>query len=376
MNGVGLAKRRRKRLAALVVGALWAISARAQSPYPTTTAPPTAAWGGVAMPQAVPYQPTLADPPSGEPASAGGGTWQQYSDSGEVVPAAAWMPPGDVSFPDQIGPGGVKPWFPPGGRNGAFQKVNFTGAYLPRFDDEGLGLSELELDVVFGLPFLTRETPLLVTPFYGVRFVDGPVAPDVPPRLHDAAIKFEHIRPLSDEWLVLLDVTLGEFADDHSFGTSDSFRITGGGAAVYRPSDAWKIVLGAQYVDRANADVLPVAGVIYTPNDDVEYKLVFPAPKISWRLPWSDAPGLDERWAYLGAEYGGGAWAVERTSGATDELDITEYRVFLGYERKITGGLSRRVEIGYVFGRELEYDSTPGDVTLDDTLMLRGGLTY
>jgi hypothetical protein len=356
-------------VAALVASATFlsamATTSQAQTPYPTTTAP-SPQWGGVAMPQAVPYQPTLVDPDAYSP----------YPNTVQAIPADAWVPAGDVAYPDEWPVGEKKPWFPPGGRQGVFQKVNFTGAYLPRLDDDGLGLSEAELDVVFGLPFITRETPLLVTPFYGVRFVDGPVAPDVPPRLHDAAIKFEHIRPLGDEWLVLLDVTLGEFADDDSFGTSDAFRITGGGAAVYRTSDAWKWVLGAQYIDRANADVLPVAGVVYTPNDEVEYKLVFPTPKVSWRLPWSDAPGLDERWAYVGAEYGGGAWAVERTSGATDELDITEYRVFLGYERKITGGLSRRVEIGYVFGRELEYDSTPGDVTLDDTLMLRGGLTY
>jgi hypothetical protein len=119
-----------------------------------------------------------------------------------------------------------------------------------------------------------------------------------------------------------------------------------------------------------------VAGFIYTPNDDVEYRLVFPAPKISWRLPWTDIPRQDERWAYLGAEYGGGAWGVQRTSGASDEMDITEYRLFFGYERKIIGGLSRSVEIGYVFGRELQYSSTPGEVKLDDTLMLRAGLSY
>jgi hypothetical protein len=316
------------------------------------------------MPEAVPYQPTIVTDSAGE------ASWRPYPFPNGMVPT------GEVAYPDQLVPGRKKPWFPPGARSGVFQKVRFEGAYLPRFEEDGLGVTEMQLDVVFGLPFLTRETPLLITPFYGVYFTNGPQTPDVPPQLHDAAIKFEHIRPFNDEWLALLDLTIGEFADDHSFGTNEAFRITGGGAAVYRPSDAWKWVLGAQYVDRADAVVLPVAGFIYTPNDDVEYKIVYPVSKISWRLPWSDAPGLDERWTYVGAEYGGGAWGVTRTSGAVDELDVTEYRVFLGLERKIVGGLSRWFELGYVFGRQLEYRSTSNEIHLDDTLMVRGGLTY
>jgi hypothetical protein len=50
--------------------------------------------------------------------------------------------------------------------------------------------------------------------------------------------------------------------------------------------------------------------------------------------------------------------------------------VFLGYERKITGGLSRHVELGYVFSRTLEYQSNGEQIDLGDTLMVRGGLTY
>jgi hypothetical protein len=322
------------------------------------TAAPQPAWGGSAVPESVPYQPTL----------------EPYE---HLVPMTDACPSGEVAFPQPVQTGGTKSWFPPGARNGVFQKVELTGTYLPRFEEDALGMSDLQLDVVFGLPFITRETPLLVTPFYAVHFIDGPDTPDVPARLHDAAITLQHFRPLNDRWMVMLDLTLGQFADDVSFDSGDAFRVTGGGAGVYRPNDAWKWVLGATYVDRANTRVLPVAGFIYTPNDDAEYRLVFPAPKLSWRLPWSDVPGLDERWLYVGGEFGGGAWAVERASGEPDEFDITDWRVFIGLERKIVGGLSRRIELGYVFSRTLEYESDPeNEVSLDDTLMLRAGLTY
>jgi hypothetical protein len=135
-------------------------------------------------------------------------------------------------------------------------------------------------------------------------------------------------------------------------------------------------VLGAAYVNRASTQILPVAGFIYTPNDDIEYRAVFPAPKFAWRLPWSDNPGTDDRWVYIGGEFGGGAWAVTREDGTSDRLDITDWRVFLGAERRIVGGLSRRVELGYVFSRKMEYQSNGDEIELGDTLMVRGGVTY
>jgi len=369
-----------------------------QTEYPVTAAPQSA-WGGYAMPEAVPYQPTLGDSqpmivgqpsgewigpptgcncPPGDPAAACGQPCLPYPDTGCPPPMAMpVMPPPTVAFPNAIPGGPIKPWFPPSSHDGFFQGVKFTGAYLPRFDDDSVGMSDLQLDVSFGLPLATRETPLVVTPFYGVHFMDGPNSPDVPPRLHDAAVLFQNYRPLNDEWMLIFDLTIGEFADDESFGSSDALRVTGGGEAVYRTSDTWKWVLGAEYVDRINTKVLPVAGFIYTPNDDAEYRVVFPAPKLAWRLPWTDVPGRDERWFYVAGEFGGGAWAVERTTGAEDRLDITDWRVYLGVEHKILGGLSRRVELGYVFARKLQYGSDPdNEISLDDTLMARIGLAY
>lgn len=357
--------------------------------YPTTCPPPSSPWGGYVVPEQVPYQPTLpGGTPSYETANDGFATGEPTSpvmtpyvpypttESAACAAPVSGLPrPG--TLPAEMGDGsGEKSLLPPGTRNGVFQKIKFTGAYLPRLESDSLGTSDLQLEVVFGLPLITRETPLVITPTYAVHFFDGPNVPDVPSRVHDAAVAFQHFRRFGDSWILLLDLTVGEFADDVSFDASDAFRVTGGGAVVYEVSPTWKWVMGATYVDRANTDVLPIAGFVYEPNDDVEYKLVFPVPKVSWRLPWTNVPDRDERWFYVGGEFGGGVWAVQRTSGATDELDITDWRVFMGLERKIVGGLSRHVEIGYVFGRELQYASAPGHVSLDDTLMLRAGMTY
>ena len=117
-------------------------------------------------------------------------------------------------------------------------------------------------------------------------------------------------------------------------------------------------MLGATYVDRINTNVLPVAGFIYTPNDDAEYKLVFPGCR---RFPGGcrgpTCPASTNAGCTSAANSAAAQWAVERTTAPPIELDVTDWRVFIGLERKIVGGLSRRVELGYVFARKLEYQS-------------------
>jgi hypothetical protein len=384
--------------------------ARAQSPYPATATPQVPA-GGYVVPQPVPYQPTLATPQPvavpqgpavwiGPPGAAAPvftqpvmpvatpsptGPWQTLPEAGVQLPSelptpapvmVPGAPPPVVAFPDQPSPGGAASILPPGTRNGVFQKINFTGTFLPRFGDDNLGMTDLEAQVVFGVPFFTVQSPLVITPKYGYHLLDGPDTPDVPPHVQDVALDLEHIRPFGDHWIGLCDLTLGEFADDHSFGTGDAFRITGSGTAVYVFSPELKGVLGLAYINRVQEQFLPIIGVDYKPSDDAEYQLVFPSTKLSWRLPSSPIPGQDEHWLYLAGDFGGGVWAVQRTSGVEDKLDITDWRISVGLEHKVIGGLSERAEIGYVFNRRLEYFSNHDEVPLGDTLLARIGVTY
>jgi hypothetical protein len=269
------------------------------------------------------------------------------------------------------------PELPPGARNGVFQKIYFAGTWLPRFEDDGLGVSTLDTGIVFGFPFFRRDAPLLVTPQFAVRYLEGTTTPDLPARLYDSAVEFRHMRKFGQgPWAMDVAVTTGYYSD-FEHGDADAFRVSGRGLAVYESSPATKWILGVAYLNRAGASVLPVAGVIYEPTPDVRWDLIFPRPRVAWQLPNSSPDCGDERWFYLGGEFGGGIWSVERPLSLTqDVLTYRDFRILAGYERKIIGGLNRRFEIGYVFGRELEFESATPDVTLDDTLFLRAGVSY
>ena len=79
----------------------------------------------------------------------------------------------------------------------------------------------------------------------------------------------------------------------------------------------------------------------------------------------------------MGGEFGGGIWSITRPSDQEiDTISYNDIRVVVGFERKILNGLATRFETGYVFARELDYQSDTPDVSLDDTMMARVGVTY
>lgn len=261
---------------------------------------------------------------------------------------------------------------PPGTRNGFFQKLNVGAFWMPRLEDDSVGITGVDLDIVFGLPFPERETPLIITPAYRVKFLEGPDFTDLPSRLHEAEVDFHHFRKISPRWLLDGAVTIGAYGDDSRLG--DGVRVSGRGLGIYDHCNGWKSVVGVVYLNRAGYSVLPAVGLTYA-MDDLKLDLLFPRPRIAWRTS-CNCPDMDERWVYMQGEFGGNIWAVRRASGMNDDLAYRDLRILIGTERKLVGGVSRKWELGYVFDREIEYDSEGFESGLDDALFLRGGLTY
>jgi hypothetical protein len=92
--------------------------------------------------------------------------------------------------------------------------------------------------------------------------------------------------------------------------------------------------------------------------------------------------GNAQVWWYVGGEYGGGSWTIEREAGTTDpgasdQIDINDIRVYLGIERWNLNRCYCFVEVGYVFDREIVYVVVPQDTTkISNTVMLSGGLSF
>jgi len=263
----------------------------------------------------------------------------------------------------------------PSTRSGMFQRLTLNGTWINSDGVDGLGLSDVELKAIFALPCPTREWPILITPGLAEHWLDAP-GTDLPARLGDTYIDFRWLPKLTPRWMLDLAVTPGVYRDFDQH-THDGLRITAHAAGVWTWTPTAKLVLGASYLDRSDLNVIPIGGMIWTPTPDWQLDLLFPQPKIWRRFHSSLERDCDvENWAYVAGEFGDWAWAVRRADGTFDTAEYRDARLLLGVERKLRGGPTGRMEVGYVFSRKLRYTSGQGEVEPHGAVLVRAGVDY
>ena len=197
---------------------------------------------------------------------------------------------------------------------------------------------------------------------WGVHFLNGPNVTDMPPRLFDLEMALRTRRLLSDHMMVDLKLGTGVFTDFE--GSSRKGVRFPSHAVGYYEHHHWLIsVLGVDVLDRDDISLLPVFGAIWRGNQDLICELVFPRPKIQYRIS-------ETRSFYIAGELGGGTWAVERVGGVDDVATYRDIRITCGVMK--WGDRDETVfEIGYAMDRALEYRSVRGDYDPDGALILR-----
>ncbi len=260
----------------------------------------------------------------------------------------------------------------PGAKPGIWQRTWFDAVWLAPGGATGMGMLDVSTSLMLAFPMLTRESPLLLTPGFALHELSGPAAPDVPAQLYDATLEIRWLRPLGPRWTMDLAVAPGVFSDfERSSG--DSLRIPGRGLGVFTLSPTTKLLAGVAFPDRQDVGLLPVGGMLWTPNDDTAFEIIMPRPRIARRFLYD--PCL-EWWGYVAGEFGGGQWSVVRDSGADDTLSYFDLRLVVGLERRAGAHHKLWIEAGYVFDRQLEYAESDTETDLDDTALVRGGLAF
>ncbi|MBP85842.1 MAG: hypothetical protein CMJ64_03855 [Planctomycetaceae bacterium] len=257
-------------------------------------------------------------------------------------------------------------------KDGFFQKVSFTGTYIDRGSIGSFGLNELDLSATVAVPAPTRKWPLLITPAFNVRYLDGPVEADLPAQLYETYVDFLWVPRITDRWTAIVGVAPSLYTDfDGNDG--DAFRVTGKGLVRYDwlPEQV-QVIAGVLYLDRDDVRLLPAGGIIWKPTPDKDYEILFPRPKLAHRI--TVGHGYED-WLYIGGEFGGNTWTVRR-AGVAENITLRDFRALLGLERRKNGGAGYRIEVGYVFSREIEFASGLPDALGDDTALVRGGVTF
>lgn len=218
---------------------------------------------------------------------------------------------------------------------------------------------------------------------FGARWLNGPNSPDLPPYLFNILINVGTVTQVSDRFAFDAVISPGWYSDFSNKGV-EAFRLPWHFVTYTKTSDEWQWVLGITDLSRRDIRLLPVAGFIYEPRSgNVRMDLVFPKPKIAWRAyesqsykngDWSIK--RHEGWLYLAGELGGGSWAISRADRSYDVVTYRDYRLFAGLESKRAKGNASRIEIGWIFGRAVEYMSNLGNYNPSDSLMIRYSSDY
>jgi hypothetical protein len=239
---------------------------------------------------------------------------------------------------------------------------------------EDLGFTDFELTSKWGWFDVQNISLLTLTPGFGAHYPVGPDAPDLPGHLYDFYLDIKGLIPFSQTAAVEVGVTPGLYSDFEA-GTDEALRVGARVVGYYVASPTLKFALGVLYLDRFDVEFLPVGGIIWTPDVDTNLELTFPRGKFARRF---GCCCNHEDWWFVVAEFAGGAWAIERTTGPVGLVDVAAYRDLrfsVGWERRTPSGLTGSVEAGYVFNRHLEYKSGP-EIEPDDAFMIKGTIGF
>lgn len=246
-----------------------------------------------------------------------------------------------------------------------------TATWLMPVDD--FGVSDFDARTSIVLPIFAQGSPLRLGLGAGSTQIDAPAALALPNQLFNVSGDLRWYVPLKETWGVDLAIG-GAVYSDMEGSAGQGFRVTGRAIFVKEWSPELKLSAGILYLGRKNLLAMPVAGLIYTPRDDFRVEVLIPRPRVLKRIRLN---GDREHWIYTGLEvFGGNTWAVTQPSGADDVFIYKDNRVLVGYETKAPYRLSGRIEAGYVFMREAEFENSPTAFDPGGTVMIRAGISY
>jgi hypothetical protein len=331
---------------------------------PTYQLDPNAGFSGVPQPLVTPQPYGMPQPiPSGDPFLGGGMPYAAPS------PNAPW---GQYSY------GGINGAQPI--RYGWNARYDFT--YIPSADTSspdvgkfGLFGFDLEKEYIEPKP---GGWVFSIAPQYNLRLLDGPTngyagPSHLPGDLHRFGLGLKLSTPEVAGSTFEFGFTPALTTDFELAPSIHGMQFDGHAVWFWRWSPQFMVALGAAYWDRVDDIVLPYAGIVYSPNDYLEFRLLFPKPRVSLFL---GTPNGVATWAYVQGEYHVESYETQLSPpGSRDQVQFSDWRVLGGF-RFEAGWLTTFIEAGGVFNRQVEFRRNGEDFDVDPGFIMRAGFRY
>lgn len=287
------------------------------------------------------------------------GKSQQWLDDLEEKISSSTPPPENFDNP-----------IPPKPEMVSYIGTQFTGTWVLSRGDAGFGTLGLDVNSTIAWRFAESQAPLIFTPGFAVDHWTGALAEYLPDQVYSSYFDINW-RPRVTETIDLnLGVSPGLYGDYRKIDSA-TLQWTGWALGDLAVSEQWHLLAGVLFVRQLESHVLPAGGVIWIPDSDTRFELVFPRPRIARRLY---TVSENDWWGYVAVQYGGGAWAITLVDDSRDTLFYSDIRVVVGTEWRRPRGTVGVFEVGYLFNRQLSL--TDDFAEPSSTLIVRGGLTF
>lgn len=233
---------------------------------------------------------------------------------------------------------------------------------------------------VFEANLSQRNSALLMSgtifsfrPEYNFRSWQGPDNPFLPGAVHRIATDFEWAGQGPGPWGFQLGFTPQIVSDFDRPLTSEGYSWDARAMLFFKPMPRLTLVGGAAYWDRVTDRFVPHAGLVWTPDDRWEFRLLFPQSRISVLLGNFGYGGV---WLYGSAEYHSEAYQVSiRPLQERDRVELTDYRFLVGL-RNDNGFTSSFIEGGWIMDRQVNFMKKSADFDIADGWMIRAGIRF
>ncbi|MBM3964952.1 MAG: hypothetical protein FJ308_07755 [Planctomycetes bacterium] len=214
-------------------------------------------------------------------------------------------------------------------------------------------------------PYLPRGQSSGLTTAMGLHLLSGPNSVPLPPRLWDFILGYQARDTFADRFSYDIAANVGVYSDFED-SVRDGVRALGHAVGMLHVNEIWDIVSGVDYLNRDDCKILPVIGYSWHNPSIPRWRvdMVFPRPRIQYVLDGGQR-------LYTAGLLGGGTWDIEMPGDVNDVITYRDLEWLFGHEHITTEGNISAIEMGYVFGRKLEFRSGQPDVDFNDAFVIR-----
>jgi hypothetical protein len=213
--------------------------------------------------------------------------------TGAIVPATP-IAPGQGPLVDDLG--GRWAEQRPAGRTPFWYARTLSATWIPKDGANGFGNTDVPIATSFAPIWFDDLPALLVTPGFGFHFWQPPDDLVLPSTVFDSYVDVTWRTPVSDRWGLAFGITPGVYGDYKAFN-SRAFQLTGWGLVDIAVTKTWTLLAGAAVVRQLDMRVLPVGGLVWTPNEANRLELLVPRSRLARRV---DLRRLPVRRRHLG----------------------------------------------------------------------------